>query len=130
MGIICGTMPHNNIVETTITKQVLDKACNVCDQMLGNADGLTPIMRAAQDGHEKCLQWLINLNNDAVAPNAKTLRTATYNEALICTAKLGHDRCLQVLLTADADVNIAEWYGETALLYALCKCSSESWSRC
>ena len=112
-----------------------------------NADGRTPLMVAALEGHTQCAEQLIHRWDADVNLLRRTKRQCTYyyyrfgmvwertipyreikhgETALKCAAENGHYQCLDILLLAGADVNITDEDGLTSLHiasrhgYALC----------
>ena len=103
----------------------------------------TPLMLAARNGHEQCVNAWIEAGADvnvadtakntalmqAVVHNSKAcldplIKAGTdvnesesiYNSPLMLAAQLGHTECLTTLLAAGADVNLKRENGDTALI--------------
>lgn len=76
------------------------------------ADGATPLMLAAANGHTNLMARLLQKSCD---PNQKDHDGAT---ALIYAARLGQTAAAGMLLKAGAEVDAADSQGRTALLYA------------
>ena len=98
----------------------MTKACEKCDPSPeeaanGNAAtqfNRTPLMKAARDGHTKCVDALIKQGADV---NAYDENIST---ALIRAADKGRVQCVERLLKAGADVNFTNMYGINALISA------------
>ena len=100
-----------------------------------NADGRTPLMVAALEGHAQCAEQLIHRWDADVNALRKTKRKYTYyypsgrirvrtiphreikhgETALTCATANGHHQCVDVLLVAGADVNGTDEDGLTSL---------------
>ena len=118
MGVTCGrALKNNGVTDTTRGKEAASPGdpCRVC---CGGSDGLTPMLRAARDGHHRCLQSLIQIENSIHFFDTKTYFAVQHGEALVYSAKFGNNKCLLTLIKAGADVNYSEKCGETALLFA------------
>jgi hypothetical protein len=76
------------------------------------ADGATPLMVAAANGHTSLIEALLRKKHDA---NKTDGDGAT---ALIYAARLGQAGSVRSLLKAAADLNIADSHGRTALMDA------------
>ena len=73
----------------------------------------SPLMLAANSGHDKCLELLIKAGADIECEEAWTSRTS-----LMVAAVQGHDNCLELLIHAGADLNKKDRFGCTALILA------------
>ena len=72
----------------------------------------TPLMLAAQKGHDKCVDTLIKAGADVNETDAGAFT------ALVHAANNGNDTCVEQLIEAGADVNWQDSWSHTALLYA------------
>ena len=94
----------------------MGKACKKCDpkKKKGSVTGTrTPLMKAARDGHVKCVDALIK---DGVNINAFD---ENFSTALIRAADKGRSECLGLLLKAGANVNVSNMFGINALMSAV-----------
>lgn len=80
----------------------------------GSFAGLTPLMLAAEEGHEQCLSALLG-SGAALDLEACTDRGRT---ALMLVAREGHEGCIASLAEAGADVRATDATGTTALMLA------------
>ena len=89
---------------------VSTKMEGVCDLCFGKTDfiysfgasGMTPLLRAADNGHLKCMELLIKAGAAVNTP-----QNVEYGEtSLMKAAKEGHVKCVELLLKSGADVNL------------------------
>ena len=62
----------------------------------GYASGCTPLVKAATNGHDKCVAHLINAGADLSKSGSR---------ALIIAAQDGHVKCVEQLIQSGVDVN-------------------------
>ncbi|KAF1317257.1 Integral membrane ankyrin-repeat protein, partial [Globisporangium splendens] len=79
------------------------------NQNYSNKKGTTPLMRAAQEGRENVVRFLISKGADACAANTRQGSTA-----LLLAAKRGHTAAVESLLTAGADIFMKDDRDKTA----------------
>jgi ankyrin repeat protein len=82
------------------------------DINLANAQGLTPLVVAAQHGRTEVVRYLISVGADVSASNKKQ------QTAMHLAAHGGHTDTIRVLLTAKAPVQNATSNGKTPLMFA------------
>ena len=81
----------------------LERPCEKCYPEEDVKDGLTPLMRAAVRGHDKCADILTQ-----AGANVNKIHTVSWFydfSALIYAANGGHEKCVRSLIQAGADVN-------------------------
>ena len=96
------------------------KVCEKCDPCpeegasvnAGAQFTRTPLMKAARDGHTKCVDALIKQGADVNAYDEN------FSTALIRASDKGRVQCVERLLKAGADENFANMYGINALISA------------
>jgi ankyrin repeat protein len=76
-------------------------------------DGNSALLEAADNGHLKIVQDLIEANADIDITNKKE------NTSLICAVKMGYLEIVQALIDNEADINLTNNKGNTALMYAV-----------
>ena len=74
---------------------------------------ITPIMKAAWNGHKNCIDKIVSSGADV---NKQDIFYGS--TSLMLASSTGQNHCLEALIEAGADVNIQDRSGETALTYA------------
>ena len=95
-GCICCEHPDH-------ARRFTERPCEKCFPEDDVKDGLTPLMRAAVRGHDKCADILTH-----AGANVNKIHTVSWFydfSALIYAANGGHDRCVNSLIQVGADVN-------------------------
>ena len=81
---------------------------------MGDKHGNTALIKAAENGFDKCVELLINAGAD--------LNKADHNiyaTALIQASRYDWHKCVKLLIEAGADVNAADFINNTALMSAV-----------
>ena len=71
------------------------------------------LLKAAENGHEKCVAQIIFNTEVFVSQAFENGETAA-----IAAARKGHAMCLKLLINAGGDLNMFDEHGKTALIYA------------
>ena len=77
---------------------------------LTTEDKAAALVSAVKEGHEDCVDKLINVTKDFL--NEKD---GNEDPLLVCATKKGHFKCAEALIRAGADVNLPGKNGEAAL---------------
>ena len=99
---------------------------NKCDPSKHDKDGRTPLMIAARFGYKECLQVLVESCKTRNITGATTDSLLSYintvdtdgNSALLLALEFDEMDCADYLLNSDADVNIVNSKGQTALFFS------------
>ena len=98
------------------------KSCEMCGNPRGRAKGPTALMKAAENGHDTCLDVLIKSGANV---NASDPIFEHRNTALARAVNKGHDKCVELLLEAKANVE-TEYGCDPVLMLA----ATKGYARC
>ena len=101
-------------IEYSYSEETMEKVCDGCKSRRSDlADKELALFGAASNGHQNCLEVLLNAGADVNAIEDR------YNTVLAVASAKGNPECVKLLLKAGADVNgSGEWLDYRALMGA------------